>query len=204
MAETKVKSGKVRASFAHVFQPKAIEEGGEEKYSITALIPKKTKEGKAMIKAIEAAIEAAKEKGKSEKFSGKIPKNLKITLRDCDEEVESGDRDFRPEEEGMMALGMSSKKKPQVVDKDMNLLFSEDDFYSGCYFRFTANFYAYNVNGSKGIACGLNNIQKVADGERLSGGASADQDFDDDFDDFEDGEEEEEKPKGGKKNRFLD
>lgn len=54
----------------------------------------------------------------------------------------------------------------------------ENDVYSGCYARVSLNFYAFNTNGNKGIACGLGNIQKVDDGERLGGGASAEEDFD--------------------------
>lgn len=47
------------------------------------------------------------------------------------------------------------------------------------------NFYAFNSNGNKGIACGLGNIQKIRDGEPLGGRSSAMDDFsteeDDDF-----------------------
>ena len=47
------------------------------------------------------------------------------------------------------------------------------------------NFYAFNSNGNRGIACGLGNIQKIRDGETLSGRTSAADDFtaegDDDF-----------------------
>jgi hypothetical protein len=38
-------------------------------------------------------------------------------------------------------------------------------------------FYPYSVIGNKGIACGLNNIQKLADGERLDGAPSPEEDF---------------------------
>ena len=37
---------------------------------------------------------------------------------------------------------------------------------------------AFNSNGNKGIACGLGNIQKVRDGEPLSGRTNAADDFD--------------------------
>lgn len=57
----------------------------------------------------------------------------------------------------------------------------QDEVYSGCYARVSINFYAFNTNGNKGIACGLNNLQKVRDGEPLGGRSSAENDFDDDF-----------------------
>ena len=39
------------------------------------------------------------------------------------------------------------------------------------------NFYAFNSNGNKGIACGLGNIQKIRDGESLGGKTTAADDF---------------------------
>ena len=53
---------------------------------------------------------------------------------------------------------------------------SRDEFYSGCYGRASINFYAFNVS-SKGIAAGLNNLQKLEDGEMLAGGLTAEEDF---------------------------
>ena len=52
------------------------------------------------------------------------------------------------------------------------------DVYSGCYCNVTVNFYPYNKPMNQGIATGLGNVQFVRDGERLSGKASADEDFD--------------------------
>jgi Protein of unknown function (DUF2815) len=59
---TKVITGKVRFSYAHVFEPQSMEEGQEKKYSVCILIPKKDK---ATIAKIEAAITAATEAGKT-------------------------------------------------------------------------------------------------------------------------------------------
>ena len=36
-------------------------------------------------------------------------------------------------------------------------------------------FYAYNANGNKGIACGLQNLQKLEDGEPLGGRSRAEE-----------------------------
>lgn len=51
------------------------------------------------------------------------------------------------------------------------------EVYSGCYARVSINFYAYNVSGNKGIACGLNNVQKLSDGDYLGGRSRAEDDF---------------------------
>ena len=74
-------------------------------------------------------------------------------------------------------LFRSSVNKPGVVDNDLNPIIDPSEFYSGCYGRASITFYPYNSNGSKGIACGLNNIQKTDDGEQLGGGSSAASDF---------------------------
>lgn len=169
--ETKVITGKVRFSYAHVFEPHSVEEGGQKKYSVSILIPKSDKKTLAKI---EAAVEAATEAGKG-KWGNKIPKNLKLPLRDGDEERED-DENYA----GMMFVNASSNSKPGIVDANLDALMDQDEFYSGCYGRASLNFYAFNVSGNKGIACGLNNLQKLEDGDRLSGGASAEEDFADD------------------------
>ena len=63
MSGTKVVTGKVRFSYANVWEPTAIEEGKPKKYNVSILIPKKDKKGLAKIEAaIEAAVELAKAK----------------------------------------------------------------------------------------------------------------------------------------------
>ena len=166
-----------RISFANIWEPKAIN-GGDEKYSVSCLIPKSAKKTLA---PIQKAVEAAKEDGKSRKWGGKIPPNLKLPLRD-------GDID-RPDDENYedcFFLNASSKDAPQVVDRKVNPILDPMMVYSGCYCNVSVNFYAFNVNGNRGVAAGLGNIQFVRDGERLSGKASADADFDALEDDDED------------------
>jgi len=175
MSNTRVKTGKVRFSYANVFKPKAISEDADEKYSISLLIDK---DDKKTVAKIEAAIQAAIEEGKS-KFGGKIPKNLKLPLRDGDE-----DRPDDENYENKFFLNANSTRKPGIVDENLEEIISPDEFYSGCFGRATLNFYAFNVNGNKGIACGLQNLQKLEDGERLGGSAtSAEDDFAEDDDD---------------------
>ncbi|WP_328802002.1 DUF2815 family protein [Paenibacillus sp. LX16] len=171
--DTKVVTGKVRLSYVHVFEPNAID-GGEPKYSSSILIPKSDK---VTLKKIKAAIAAATEAGKS-KWGGKVPANLKTPLRDGDEE-----REDDPAYAGHYFLNASSKNKPGIIDLDKIEITDSTEVYSGCYARVSLNFYAFNTNGNKGIAAGLNNLQKVADGEYLGGRSRAEDDFDDDFED---------------------
>lgn len=173
--DTKVITGKVRLSYAHLFKPQAIDDSQEPKYSACLLIPKSDKE---TIKKIKAAIEAAKQAGAS-KWGGKIPSNLKVPLRDGDEER----ADDHPEYAGHYFINASSKQKPGIIDRQKNEILDSTGVYSGCYARASINFYAFNTAGNKGIACGLNNIQKWADGEYLGGRTRAEDDFDEIEDD---------------------
>lgn len=167
---TKVTTGRVRFSYAHVFEPKAIGEGQAAKYSVSLLIPKTDTE---TIKLIEEAIAEAAETGKA-KLGGKIPANLKTPLRDGDL-----DREDDAAYAGCMFINANSSNKPGVVDANVAPILDREEFYSGAFGRASVTFYAYSANGNKGIACGLQNIQKTEDGERLSGGASAESDFGD-------------------------
>lgn len=174
MTSTKVITGKVRFSYAQVFTPKATEDGGKAKYSVSLLIPKSDTKTIAKIKA---AIKAALEQGK-DKFGGKIPKGWKNPLRDGDEEKD--DEAYA----GHYFVNAAAIRKPGIIDKDREDLLDPDEFYSGCYGRASVNFYAFNASGNKGIACGLNNLQKLEDGERLGAEVvSAQDDFADDFED---------------------
>jgi hypothetical protein len=172
MSNTKVITGKVRFSYAHVFEPSAIEEGQTKKYSCAILVPKKDKK---TIAKIEEAIKAALEEGKG-KFGGKIPAVYKNPLRDGDLEKED-DEVYA----GHMFFNASALRKPQLVDADLNPILDRDEFYSGCFGRASINFYAFNTAGNKGVAAGLNNLQKLEDGDKLGGSpASAEDDFGDD------------------------
>ena len=166
-AGTKVTTGKVRLSYTHLFEPHAIE-GNDPKFSTSVLIPKTDK---ATLTAIKEAVEQVKKEGTA-KWGGKVPPNLKTPLRDGDAE--------RPDDEaykGCYFLNANSKNKPGVVDANVQPVLDATEVYSGCYGRLTLNFYAFNAQGNKGVACGLGNVQKLEDGEPLGGFTRAEDDF---------------------------
>ncbi|PXV93760.1 uncharacterized protein DUF2815 [Lachnotalea glycerini] len=156
-----------RFSYLHCWEANAVD-GGEPKYSVSAIIPKSDME---TIEKIKAAIEQAKKDSLS-KWGGKIPANLKLPLRD-------GDID-RPEDEAYADsyfFNANSRQAPQVVDKNVQPILDQSEVYSGCYGRISVNFYGFNNNGNRGIAAGLGNIQKLKDGEPLGGRTNAEDDF---------------------------
>jgi len=175
---TKVVTGEARLSYANLWEPKSIN-GGTPKYSVSIIIPKSDTK---TIGKITAAIEAAYREGETKlKGNGKtVPplSTLKTPLRD-------GDVD-RPDDEayaGSYFINANSATAPGIVDKARDPILERSQIYSGVYARASANFYAFNSNGNKGIACGLNNIQKLHDGAPLGGKSRAEDDFADEEDD---------------------
>ena len=157
-----------RFSYLHCWEPNAVN-GGDPKYSVSAIIPKSDTE---TVEKIKRAIEQAKKDSVS-KWGGKVPANLKLPLRD-------GDID-RPEDEAYADsyfFNANSRQAPQVVDKNVQPIFDQSEVYSGCYGRISVNFYGFNNNGNRGIAAGLGNIQKLRDGKSLGGRSNAEEDFD--------------------------
>ena len=163
---------KTRWSYVNAWEPKSIN-GGAEKYSVSLIIPKSDT---ATLDKIHAAIEAAYKEGQAKlKGNGKTVPALaaiKTPLRDGDLE--------RPDDEAYKDayfINANSPNAPGIVDAECNRILDRSEVYSGVYGRASITFYAYNANGNKGIAVGLNNLQKIADGEPLGSRASAEADF---------------------------
>lgn len=177
----KVITGKnTRWSYANVWEPKSIN-GGTPKYSVSLIIPKSDK---GTVEKIKAAIEAAYKEGETKlKGNGKTTpalSTIKTPLRDGDI-----DRPDDPAYENSYFINANSATAPGIVDIDRNPVLNRSDVYSGVYGRASITFYAFNSNGNRGIACGLQNLQLIRDGEPLGGKASAESDFaTDDEDDF--------------------
>lgn len=168
--KTKVVTGLVRLSYANVWEPKAPTEGATPKYSVSLIIPKSDTE---TIAKINEAINAAIDEGVG-KFGGKKPNRaaLKLPLRDGDVEREDDEAYANA-----YFINANSVTAPQIVDTKVQPILDRGEVYSGVYARVSINFYAFNSNGNRGIACGLGNIQKVRDGEPVGGKTNASAEF---------------------------
>lgn len=172
--KTKVITGiNTRWSYANIWEAKAIN-GGTPKFSVSLIIPKSDT---ATIEKINTAIQTAYKEGESKlKGNGKsVPAlaTIKTPLRDGDVE--------RPDDEAYADayfINANSATAPGVVDANRNEIITRSEVYSGVYGRASISFYAYNAQGNRGIACGLNNLQKIKDGTPLGGKVSAENDFD--------------------------
>jgi hypothetical protein len=169
-AKVKFVTNKVRFSFVHVFEP-APNLSGKMKYSVSVLIPKTDKAGVA---AFNKAFEETKQANISY-FGGAIPKVLKGALRDGD--LEKEDAVYA----GHYFFNANSDLKPGVFDESSQAIIDPNEFYSGCYGRASVTMYGYDINGTKGIAYGLNAVKKTEDGEKLGGATASANDFAADF-----------------------
>ena len=173
--ETKVVFGPCRLSFTHVFNKYSPNGEGEGKYMTNVLIPKSEKK---TIKALDQAIEAAKKAGVVSKWGGKEPKKLDMPLRDGDDKEDDVYQDH-------FYINAKCNTRPGVVDKNKNPIVDEEEMYSGVWAFVSVTFYAYDVSGNRGVACGLNNLMKFKEDDHLGGRVSADSDFAD-IDDVDD------------------
>lgn len=163
----KVVFGPCRLSYTHLFNKYTPDGGGDGKYMTNVLIPKSEKK---TIAAIEAAIEVAKKSGIVGKWGGKEPKKLDMPLHDGDDKEDENYTDH-------LFVNAKCNQRPGIVDKNKNPITDEEEIYSGVWAYVSVTFYPYDVNGNKGVACGLNNIMKFKDDECFGGRMSAENDF---------------------------
>lgn len=123
-----------------------------------------------------AEIQALLQKYGASKLSGIDPKHYAALLKDVEVLKDATYKNS-------FFVNANSTTAPQIVDRSVQPILDRSEVYSGCYARVSVNFYAFNSNGNRGIACGLGNIQKVRDGEPLGGKSSAADDFATDLDD---------------------
>lgn len=168
--ETKVVIKNVRLSYAHLFEPRAMEGSDEKKYSCVALIDKGDTEA---IEAIKQGVANALRNAGLTRLS--VASAVDKLLRD-------GDLKDSESYKGKFYMNVKSDKKPSVVkrnaDNTIVNVTDEEEVYSGCYAMMSVNLHAYNRNGNQGVGAYLRAVCKTADGERLSGGvANAADDF---------------------------
>jgi hypothetical protein len=166
MAATKLITPVALASYCHLLEP-TEDPSGEMKYSVSLIFDKDSCD----LEPIEEAIkQAAKD--------GKLGKKYKNPLRDGDE-----DREDNEEYENSMFVNANAKRRPGIIDYATGDVVDTDDddigVYSGCLIRASVTFFAYTHKGSKGVGCGLNNVQVLKRGERLDGTESAEEAFED-------------------------
>ena len=157
-----------RLSFPSLFQPskpRNAKPEQEAKYSCAMLFAK----GENLDKLKKAAADAAREK-----WGDNIPKELKTPFRD------QGAKEYDGYEDGAIFITATSKQRPGIVNQRVEPIIDESEMYPGCYCQATVRAFAYGggqTGFSPGIAFGLQNIQKVKDGDSLAGRSKPEDEF---------------------------
>lgn len=171
-------SPKGRVSFPNVFRPHAFEDGGTPKFDVTLIFDKDdmTEQQLELLKKMVAEAN----KAAVEKFGVKIGEDYKgkpinTPFRKTDEKPDY----YEP---GKIFVKFTTRQAPGVVFGDRSPIDANSrDFYAGCWAHASYTVFGYDKSGNRGVAFGLQNIQKTADDEPFSGGASA---AEDDFEDL--------------------
>lgn len=163
-------SPEFRVSYPNVFKARRNDLNGKDEYSLVALF----KKGEDLSKMQAAAKQAIVDKWGAD--SSKWPKPLRSPFRDQSEREKAG---VMPDgyEAGAIFVNMKSNNRPGIVDQNRQTVIDESKIYAGCYLRASVRFYAYDNKGNRGVACGLQNIQFLRDGESLSGRVPAEAEF---------------------------
>lgn len=176
MAKIKCTTPVFRVSFPSIFQASAAPQSDKKFFSLVAIFDKDKLANDPDSKALFAKMKQAMSDCAREKWGDKIPSPLKSPFRDGGEKETIG---YGPDTIFITLKTEEKNGRPGLVDQNMQKILSEADFYAGCYAHATINPYAWTYMGKSGISFGLQNIQKVADGEPLGGGRSkAEDDFD--------------------------
>lgn len=165
MRDTDITTNKVRLSYVHLAAPYSKDPDTAPKFSTTVLVPKSDT---ASMQRINAAIATAKADGVAKKWGGKMPAVINLPVYDGDGVRPNGER-FDDACKGCYVFTASSgsERPPQIVDAALNPIIDKNAVYSGCYARVNVSFFPYDAKGRRGIGCGLNAVQFVADGEPL-------------------------------------
>ena len=158
---TKVVTPKFRVSFPHVFEPQVNQDSGKKQYSIVMLF-----EQDADLSELKKIAKEAK----VEKWADKPPANFQTPFKDGNTKDYSGYEDT-------IFINAKSISSPGIVDESKQPILDREEFYAGCYARATITAYAWTYMGKHGVSFGLQNLQKMNDGEPFSGKTKAEDDF---------------------------
>jgi hypothetical protein len=158
-------------AFVYLFEkrPPMAGSAGDPKYAATLIFDAaatKTPQFAQMQAAVKAAVK--------EKFGDKVPAGMRNPFRKNEERSVDGYKGFP---EGGVFINVTSTQRPGVIDRKMNEIIDPKEIYSGFYGRASLSCYAYDKAGNKGVAFGLNNVQKIRDGESLGGRSRPTEDF---------------------------
>jgi len=162
MSSDTIRTPEARFAFAQVWK-----ENDKGKYRLAMIFDAEAQKTPAFKKLKKAAADVVKEK-----WGDKPPAKLKNPFKTGDDlpvDDKTGERYAGFEDDSVVLINAVTTTKPEIVDNNVDPILDQKDFYSGCYGYASIHAFTFDVDGSKGVSFGLNNIQKIRDGERLGG-----------------------------------
>ena len=157
----KIVTAEFRGAFVGLFKATAPRDNpdGKKKYSMRAVFMP----GTDISDLKKAAASAAQEK-----WGNAVPKTLRSPFR-TNEELDNPIPGV-PDDAIVMTFSANEDRRPGIVDKNLNDIIDDSECYAGAWFRAQVRPYAYETSGNRGVAFGLENVQKTKDDEPLGSG----------------------------------
>lgn len=157
----KIITPEFRAAFVGLFRPTAPRENpdGKKKYSIRAVFMPGTDM---------SALKAAAKTVAGEKWGAQMPKTMRSPFR-TNEELDNPIPGV-PDDAVVMTFSANEDRKPGLVDAGLQDIIDDSEVYAGAWFRAQVRAYAYDTQGNRGVAFGLENVQKTSDDDPLGSG----------------------------------
>lgn len=165
----KLTTPEFRGSFVNLVKARAIEAGKEPKFSVMIVLPKGTPETSAFLGKLKKALDdayAAKH--------GKLVPSATMKHYPIKDGATIGIEGM----EKSWCITAANKYKPGAISRAGEKLLSEDELYSGAWYRVSVSAWAWShATGGKGVSVNLESVLKVKDDARIGGGSNPDEDF---------------------------
>jgi len=152
-------------SYPHLFTPVAVKPGDPEKYSASFIFTEEQQQTPEYA-AMKAAVIATAQEKWGDKTAGLI-KSGKLQLPFRTEWEEKG------YPENATFISPRSGHAPGVVAWNLEPISDEKEIYPGAIVCAQLSAFAWEYMGKVGVSFGLDNVQKLRDGERLDGRIAA-------------------------------
>ena len=159
------------SSFLNLVKPRAIVEGGEERYSLTIIFDKAAQQRPEF-----AALQRGIDDALKERWPAKLPAGLISPFHDGAEKAGQ----YEGYKAGDIFISPWSKNKPGAVNNRKEDILTWDEFYAGWIVRANVRPFAYDRAGKRGASLFLDSVQFLKPGKRLDGRKPATESFPDD------------------------
>lgn len=165
----KLTTPEFRGSFVNLVKARAIEAGKEPKFSIMIVLPQGTPETSAFLTKLKKALDDA-----YQAKHGKLVPAANMKHYPIKDGATTGIEGM----EKCWCITAANKYKPGAISKAGEKLLTEEDLYSGAWYRVSVSGWAWaHATGGKGVSVNLESVLKVKDDTRIGGGSNPDEDF---------------------------